>query len=284
MNSLLSQITRGLAVLSLAISLGAVASSAATNPLNQPRGLAVDAKGNLWVANSGDNNVLTFNPSYSQITADTITQGISNPTGVAFDPNGNLWVSNYGGGGSVTEYTHGVQNTANTITTNILGPGAIAIDGVGDIWVQNDDTNVTVYSNNYGTPGFYLFTFNPPSLSPVYGIAAGGPWIVFGGTEAFDYLPFTEYLYYRDIYGQNSTSGAYSMALDAQSNLYLGALNNTILVGDIATDQFKTFANLSFTATGIAIDNVRGRVYVSNQSGNEILVFGTKGKLLHTIQ
>jgi DNA-binding beta-propeller fold protein YncE len=285
MNSIYWQITRGLAVLSLALTSGAVASSAATNPLNSPRGLAVDAKGNLLVANYGGNNIIAFNPGYSQITGDTITQGISNPTGVAFDPNGNLWVANYGGGGgSITEYTGVVQNTANTITNNILAPGAIAIDGVGDIWVQNDNVNVTVYSNNYGTPGYYLFTYDPPALSSVYGIAAGGPWVVFGGTQAFDYIPLTEYLYYRDLYGQNSTSGASSMALDSQSNLYLGALNNTIIVGDIATDEFKTFASLSFEAAGIAIDNVRGRVYVSNQSANEILVFSKAGKLLHTIQ
>jgi sugar lactone lactonase YvrE len=105
MNSLFSQISRGLAVLSLALSVGIVTSSAATNPVNQPRGLAVDAKGDLWVANSGDNNVIAFTSGYKQIATDTITQGISNPTGVAFDPNGNLWVTNYGAGGSVTEYS-----------------------------------------------------------------------------------------------------------------------------------------------------------------------------------
>ncbi|MGB7149565.1 MAG: hypothetical protein WBD45_10455, partial [Terriglobales bacterium] len=68
MNPLLTQISRGLAVLSLALSMGAIASSAATNPLNNPRGLTVDAKGDLWVANSGDNNVIAFTSGYKQIT------------------------------------------------------------------------------------------------------------------------------------------------------------------------------------------------------------------------
>src|SRR5271163_1086204 len=88
------------------------ASFAAKKPISFPRGLAVDAKGNLYVANSGGNDILIYNDSYVQTTSKTITQGVSNPTGVAIDSQGNLWVSNYGtsnGGanGSISEYTNG---------------------------------------------------------------------------------------------------------------------------------------------------------------------------------
>src|SRR5215469_1071894 len=60
-------------------------SYAATQPLSYPKGLAVDSKGNLYVANSGGNDILIYNSSYVQITSATITSNISNPTGVAFD-------------------------------------------------------------------------------------------------------------------------------------------------------------------------------------------------------
>jgi streptogramin lyase len=146
----------------------ASASFAATNPLNYPRGLAVDAKGNLWVANSGDNNILEFSPGYAQQKAATITQGISNPTGVAFDAQGNLWVANYGtsnGGanGSVSEYTAGKQNTAASIANGILGPEAIAVDGLGNVWVENDYINVTVYASAspYAQPLSVVKTLTP---------------------------------------------------------------------------------------------------------------------------
>jgi secreted PhoX family phosphatase len=285
MNSLFSQISRGLAVLSLALSVGIVASSAATNPVNQPRGLAVDAKGDLWVANSGDNNVIAFTSGYKQIATDTITQGISNPTGVAFDPNGNLWVTNYGAGGSVTEYSPSLeQNTGNTITSNILGPEAIAIDGLGDIWVENDYVNVTLYANNYGTPGQYVRTYNPPGLSFVYGLATQGPWIAFGSPDGFEFQPIADYFISGAGPGADSNDPAFSMAIDSQDNIYMGLLNNTVVVGNIASYQFKTFATLPFTAAGIAVDNTRERVYISNQNGNEILVYSTAGSLLHTIK
>lgn len=38
--------------------------AAATYPLNPPQGLAVDSKGNLYVANNNSNQVLVYNPNY----------------------------------------------------------------------------------------------------------------------------------------------------------------------------------------------------------------------------
>ncbi len=98
----------------LALAPVSLATTITMNPLNEPNGLAVDAQGSLWVANTGDNNVVVFKPNYTQITAETITAGISHPTGVAIDPLGNLWVANYdqsnaGSQGSMTEYTNGVR-------------------------------------------------------------------------------------------------------------------------------------------------------------------------------
>lgn len=116
--------------------------------LNGPFGLALDAKGNLWVANVDANNVLEFNSNYVLQPNATITQGISQPTSVAFDAAGNLWVSNLsasngGAEGSISMYTKGVQNTAATITNNIVAPFSINVDGVGNIWVSNDSYYIT---------------------------------------------------------------------------------------------------------------------------------------------
>jgi len=46
----------------------------------------------------------------------------------------------------------------------------------------------------------------------------------------------------------------------------------------------RLFTQLSFAPYGIAINNTRGRVYFSNQTGNEILVYSTSGTLLKVIQ
>jgi len=87
-------------------------SSAATS-LVKPSGLAFDASGNLWVANTSLDNLVAFSPDqlvHSGSPAPHLVIGVigSNaesvvkPVGLAFDGGGSLWV--VGGGGSLIEY------------------------------------------------------------------------------------------------------------------------------------------------------------------------------------
>lgn len=88
------KIARTIASTLMSLLFLAAASFAATKPLINPEGLALDSKGNLYVANEGGNQVLIYNPSYQQLTVKTISINLNGPTGVAFDGSGNLWVSN----------------------------------------------------------------------------------------------------------------------------------------------------------------------------------------------
>ena len=110
--SFVRSIVRTAATTLLCLGLAA-AGFAATNPLNEPNGLAVDASGNLDVANTGTNSILVFNSKYKLQSTKTITQGVNHPTAVAVDPIGNVWVANYAqNGGSITEYAGTKQTPA----------------------------------------------------------------------------------------------------------------------------------------------------------------------------
>jgi DNA-binding beta-propeller fold protein YncE len=284
-----SSFARTIASSVLCLFLAASASFAATKPpqpVNAPRGLALDLKGNLYVANSGANNILIYNPNYVQTTSKTITQGVSNPTGVAFDGFGNLWVANYGtsnGGptGSISEYTGGKQNTSGTITNSILGPVALAIDGAGDLWVDNAYSSLISYTpTGVFAPPSTPFTVFTPS-GPIYGIAAGAGTVAWGGPQTtlvslfeFLYWGSTDYSYYGKT--------GFSLANDASGNLYLGNLDGSVNV--YGPQVNKPFTQLLFVPYGIAVDSVRGRVYFSNYNGNSIVVYSTAGALLKTIQ
>ena len=107
--------------------------SASANPLNGPRGLALDGKGNLYVANQSGNKVLIFSPTYA--LTKTITAGIDKPTGVALDNQGNIYVANEGNN-TVTQYgPGGLQNKGGTLVNGIVNPQAIAIDGINNSFV-----------------------------------------------------------------------------------------------------------------------------------------------------
>ena len=266
--------------------------SFATNPLNIPRGLAVDAKGNLWVANAGTNSILAFNPGYKQLTADTITAGVSEPTGVAFDSLGNLWVSNYEPA-SVTEYTNGVQDTGSTIT-GIPAATALAIDGLDNLWVVNSPsvTGVPAYLNVYeptqvyGSPTHLQVSFGPYG-APFYGIAVSDGALVWGNASALNFAPATQSITSGAIAGVSvgGNNTATYLASDSNGTIYFATTENTVNYAVPSTFGSATqLIELSFPPAGIAVDSVRGRIYISSGYENSIVVYNTSGTLLHTIK
>jgi DNA-binding beta-propeller fold protein YncE len=265
----------------------ASASFAAKNPLNFPMGLAVDAKGNLWVANYGDNNILVFSPGYA-LQKETITQGITLPTGVAFDPQGNLWVTN-DGNFTVTEYTGGAQITSSTITNGVFAPQGIAIDGLGNIWVNNDDTDVAVYGSPsaFTPPTNPIRTINPGIL--VFGMAIGAGTFSYGSSAQVNFVSADTVLQSGTTYDgvQTLTNTGFALATDARGDVYMGNFDGSVqifvpLSGGQAI--IVPYLQLSFVPSGIALDNVRERVYISNTYGNSISVYNTAGALLKTIE
>ncbi|MGB2604247.1 MAG: hypothetical protein WBC78_11680 [Candidatus Sulfotelmatobacter sp.] len=262
--------------------------SAATNPLSGPRGLALDGKGNLYVANQSGNRVLVFSPTYALIK--TITAGVSTPTGVAVDGKGNIYVTNEGNN-TVTQYSAaGVQNEGGTIRDGIEVPESIAIDGIDNVYVVNDYQNVTIYpGNDYPAAEFVegalVGTFTP-SQGPVFGIATHGQFFAWGSTTQVE----TQYIDAMLGSGAATPFGAnadeaLALAFDQNGNLYIVNANQTVFRFSFANNTTEvTFATLDFTAAGIAVDNARSRVYISNQNGNAIAVYSTSGALLTTIQ
>lgn len=290
MKSLNATLARVLAGALLCVAGFASSSFATIKPLSYPKGLAVDAKGNLYIANSGGNDILVYNTNYVQITSKNITENVINPSGVAFDPAGNLWVANYGtsnGGanGSVAEYTNGVQNTANSITNGILGPGAIAVDGIGNIWVQNDNVNVTVYGQGFGfaAPTSLLKTYAP--TFPIYGIAAAHGTFAWGSNAAVYFASETQVLLNSNFFGgyYNPNDTGFSLAIDARGYVYEGDLNGVVNF-ETPNAADNGFLTLSFAPYGIAVDNVHDRIYFSNYNGNSISVYNLSGQLLHVIE
>jgi DNA-binding beta-propeller fold protein YncE len=251
----------------------AIGSSFAANPISGPRGIALDSKGNLYVANQNANQVLVYNPSYKQVR--TISQNVISPTGVAVDPQGNVWVANYSG--SITVYSStGVQDPTRTIINNIIAPEAIACDGLGDIWVNNDYVYVTVY------PAFggQIATYHYPNF--VYGIATHEMWFANGSNPEVSLTEISPLLTNAGTVGLNSPGNTgFALAFDATGNLYIGNLDQSVKI--ISNGGLNPFLSLSYVATGLAVDSSRGRVYIANQNGNEVQVYNTSGTLLTTL-
>ena len=86
--------TAGNGTISKVTPAGAV-STFVSSGLDYPEGLAFDAAGNLYVANSGNNTISEVTPAGAVSTF--VSSGLNGPDGLAFDAAGNLYVANLDG-------------------------------------------------------------------------------------------------------------------------------------------------------------------------------------------
>ncbi|MGA8792471.1 hypothetical protein [Candidatus Binatus sp.] len=250
------------------------------NDLCYPYGVAVDAAGNLYVADASNNRVLEYNaPLTNGATANLVlgqggiftstgcnsdTDG-SNPTandlcepsGVALDASGDLYVADngnsrvleyntpltngasanmvFGQGGSPTSNgcnsdTEGGNPTAN----DLCYPYGVAVDAAGDLYVADNSNNRVL---EYNTP-----LTNGATANTVFG--QGDSFTSsdcnFGGTSA----------------SPGSLCGPSGAAVDASGNLYVADTTNnrvlkykTPLTGTTATATATATATQTATST-----------------------------------
>ncbi|HEY4327439.1 MAG TPA: NHL repeat-containing protein [Mucilaginibacter sp.] len=129
---------------------------------NNPQGLAIDAQGNIYVADRGNNVVRKITAAGRVVTmAGTKTAGyldatgaaafLNGPTGVAVDATGNLYVSDQGNA-AIRKIT-----PAQVVTTIAGGPkqsamlnypSGIAIDGQGNLYITDEGGRILEYTTN----------------------------------------------------------------------------------------------------------------------------------------
>jgi sugar lactone lactonase YvrE len=125
---------------------GAASTPTITSGLNGPYACAIDASGNLYVANLSANNVTKYSPSGALLL--TISGSMSGPEGVAVDAAGKIYVANQFSN-SITTYTASGARTTPTITAGISAPYGVAVDATGNIYVANtNQSNVLIFGSS----------------------------------------------------------------------------------------------------------------------------------------
>jgi streptogramin lyase len=102
---------------------------------SDPRGVAVDAAGDVFVADTDNNAVKEVKPNGSIIT---IGSGFILPTGVAVDTAGDVFVADYDNN-AVKEVKP--DGSIITIGSGFSYPASVAVDAAGDVFVADFDNN-----------------------------------------------------------------------------------------------------------------------------------------------
>jgi streptogramin lyase len=115
------------------------------NFLNSPNGVAVDASGDVFVADTGNNavkEILAVNGSIPANPAiNTLGGGFYLPAGVAVDGSGNVFVADFGNNQVKEILATGGYATVIALGTpsSFSSPDGVAVDGSGNVFVANTD-------------------------------------------------------------------------------------------------------------------------------------------------
>lgn len=252
---------------------GAIDGSGTTASFNAPYGVATDNKGNVYVADSGNNKIRKITPEGIVLTfagngqpgstdGAGINASFNAPQGIATDALGNIYVAD-------TE-NHKIRKiTPEGIVTTITGTGNIgAVDGIVSIASFNGPQGITIDSKNNlyisDTENHKIRKITPLGIVSTFA-GTGQPGSTDGaGINASFYSP-------RGI------------TIDALQNIYIADRNNLKVRKITAEGIVTTFAGSgqpgstdgsASTATfiypsGVAVD-ATGQLYISDLGSNKI--------------
>ncbi len=265
--------------------------TAGTHPL----GIAIDASGHIWVANSGDGTVEEMDSSGSVIG----TFGGGNITGagyIAIDASGNVWVT--GTGTSITELlkSSGYATSAafNMATPSMTGPGGIAIDASGNVWVTNTYTGTMTNLYEFLSPNYTSSTTFSTGFGGgvATGLAIDASSNVWVGYNDYGYGEVTELLS-SNSYSSNSgnsfpgnITGPEGLAIDASGNAWVTNLaasagNSGTVVKLIAPSTSSSPYAAGIAPEGIAIDS-SGNIWVANNGSGTVTELNSSGNIVKT--
>jgi hypothetical protein len=132
---------------------------------NVPAGIALDASGNVWVADYEASKVVKLG-SGGTIMGKTASGGVNTPVGIAVDGSGNVWTANYRTN-TVSELSGATLQAVSPaagygLGASLYGPFGLGVDASGNVWI----------SNAYGNTLTELIGAAGPVKTPVLGLPA----------------------------------------------------------------------------------------------------------------
>lgn len=225
----------------------------AGSPMSNVQGIAIDASGNVYVADSPNNSndkVVKITPAGVATTFAAFNTRVS-PTELVFDTEGNLFVA--------TQHDHSIRKitpggTISTFTSsNLLNrPFGLAFDAAGDLYAASFGNNTVVKVSPDGTQSLFATgSFNNPN-----GLAfntSGDLFVSNFSTQRIDRITpaGTVSSFYS---GSPLTGNTMGLAIDVSDNVYVGTGGNQIVRiapdGSSAT-VFSTMSNMEANQGGV---------------------------------
>jgi sugar lactone lactonase YvrE len=275
-NSEIRKISAGAIVTSFAGSAGSLGSTNGTGSgasFRSPVGIAVDTSGNVYVADSGNDDIREINPSGVVITfAGTGSTGFTNgtgisasfddPTGVAVDASGNVYVADQTNASIRKISPAGVVSTlagsgssgfnnGTGVAALFDNPTGLAVDAVGNVYVADQNNfdirkitpgGVVTTLAGTGLSGSVNATGTSASFNHPYDVtvdASGNVFVADGGNDLIRKITpagvVTTVAGTGSAGSSNATgtfasfSSPWGLAVDSNDNIFVADTNNNMI-------------------------------------------------------
>jgi hypothetical protein len=261
--------------------------------LNSPNNVAIDASGNVWIANINGNSVTKLSNLGAVLSgsAGFTGGGLQFPDFIAIDQSDNAWVTNEAGD-VVTEFSNAGTLLSGTtgfpIGSTQLEQG-IAIDGTGNVWISTANSSYSISklsSSGAILSGANGFTGGGLDYPVTVGIdGSGDVWTVNEIGSSLTKLSTTG----AALSGANGYSGGgivnpSGLAIDGSGNVWVpnqGAFNVTEVsnTGSILSGP-SGFMSSGLTEPYKAAIDGSGNAWISNYANRAVVELSPSGAVL----
>ncbi len=237
--------------------------TAAAN-LSSPYGVAVDAYGNVYVADTGNSQVVKFGVGGALPT--TVGAGLSFPSGVAVDAAGNVYIADTGNSRVVRVPVGGGAQT--TVGSGFSYPSGVAVDPGGNIIVADTNHNRVMLVQappSVSAPTLIMGGLSYPETA-VYDPPTGGYLIADSGNNRVLSVNGNQVSVVGSSF--NYPSG---VAVDNIGNIYVADSGNGQVVEVPWSGGTQYAIGSGFgTPAALALDG-NGNLYVADSSANTVM-------------
>ncbi|HTT63609.1 MAG TPA: BACON domain-containing carbohydrate-binding protein [Bryobacteraceae bacterium] len=235
--------------------------------LKGPQAVAVDAQGNVYIADSGNNAIREWNGGHLS----PLVSGLSSPGGVAVDGAGNVYFTDTGHN-AVKKWSVANQLVTQLVSTGLSSPFGVAVDSQGNVYFSDAGHNSI---KEWAASG--QVTTVVPSSAGLYiprGVAVdplGNIYVADSKNNAIKEWIAASRTIAQLVPG---LSGPCGVALDAQNNVYIADTgNNAVKEWNPLTQSLATLVGTGLkTPGGVAVDG-QGNVYIADTNDNAIKEF-----------
>jgi hypothetical protein len=243
--------------------LGAFANipSGTSTGLNGPTGMAADAFGNIYVANSFDGTIEKYSPTGADLGVFANSEQFNDyPYPMSFGNNGNLYVADFQA--SLIEFYSASGASLGSFPSvqpySPDSPSGIAIDAGGDVYVAN---SLSPYVWKYSSLGTNLGQFIYTGLND--------PWAIAFDPEGNLYVSYPSLNTVEKYSSNGADLGTFASNLNSPRALRFDSAGNLFVlnIGDSTLAEFSSAGALLQTITLAAGSYPRGILFVPGPIG-----------------